>query len=1407
MRAITFIMTLLLFATISRANEVGIQTAAQWVDLSRMQFIQANANKHFAPRQKAWLFLPSQAWLVTTPSALDTFEFFAGETPELQRAIPTSGWLCIQSRCQLSATAQNRLIQVAYTGDNAQSLALWQGSMHSHRDPYRRALRLPGLDDQILQLAQDTERWFHLQPTQVTSVFFEHAKKLKLEVRKDLHAIAQNGTVTIKVNGEVISTIAISDIQADEYLEPKVGLSNQDYIAVPQGSYLTITTSVPTYLNLLQMHRGIYDDNAGIKQQESLFNPYWNKQLNEQLSALYMNGDTSPLTFSATDTALAVKRKQMLNDIASTLYFLTPSSPQPLTHHVALSGVTLGSRSAAGQVLLTSSAQRVNYITSSQPLKYHLENILRVDNAITLYVRARTQERLTISSEYGQHTLLVAPSSHFQRLTLHINPASKVVMIEGAKQALDIAVAVNRLQPFPDFLTMTQEALGQGSLVQGLLVRSKQNRADTYYLSLSGLSAPEISVKTDSHGQFTATKVLAELQMVAKTKPLMALAKLKPYLSGHSEQITLMAWQLNIAILTQLERSGNAEVLLKSLLKSTAQSLREYAANELLTRYLAQNEYIQASLLCAAHESDITQYQCDDILLTYLLDSGLQQEALWTSQQMALTPKQAEQVAAIQTDELTQPQYSLNHYGLQVVESMDDQTEHYPLSSDKPIKLVAKTPLTVKLSARATYQGQEYKNTQWLLYEHDAKTRILPIFSDIAANLQLQPQATRLSIASQQYIQLAANESLTLFSNNELFVEIRVQPETADTPAFVDKSAHLVSRADARVANELNAREIAINALYQLSQQTLSNESYNRVLQRLQPSLSGDAVLTDLYARLMRYGQWLAAEQYTSYVGTQKVKVDTLAAQSVGDQITAHLTENQPSGLPLRANEILTIDFSEYQQVQVRVKFAYSSAKQIVAPPANVELVGPNQGDVISLQPTQPLYYGIKQIETQQGLLQLRWLNPLSGQSVSVRPQYFDQGQWHDIPLDTRQIFYRSDETTPITAKLTRDSLIKIETFADGIRSEATYFHPAGQVSLTGQQQQTLARMSIWTLSPTLHRVNLVPEVPMFLKAKQQLTPTSAEPVFQQARIKTDESRTGVEGFLNIDSDDIVQTTEPSPSRTTLDLGLSLRMKDENNWYRIDTFYTMDNHHQDTFSINGQYDWLSKQSNWFAEARMRNRWQDATAISETHLSSSISAKFGQIHRYNSGFRSIWWWQPFYTYTSISKEEFIADEQIGPDMYTFYRNNHKHGWQAHAGLRYQPWVDSYFSSGVTLTSNQDWQTLDNALFSFDWYQFYQGHIFHAGLTSSYVFADQNSPNPTWQYLTQLGWQTGFDFSHNTAGWLGVTWTQDWFNNTHQVGLQVRLGNLQQTAFAPYAHDEIIFESLQLSHLLEQDLHER
>ncbi|PCK31729.1 hypothetical protein [Pseudoalteromonas piscicida] len=1407
MRAICFIITLVLFATVSRASEVGILTAAQWVDLSRMQLTQAKAQRQFTPQQSEWLLLPSHAWLVTTPEMLELVHFSAGETPKFQRHIPKTDWLCAQARCQLRSTEQNRLIHVTYHGNTAQPIALWQGRMHHHRDPFRRALSLPSLDSVTLQLAQDTEKWFHLSPKQVTSVFFEQAKKLKLAVRKDLHHVEQNGVVTIKINGEVVSTIPVSDLHADEFLEPKVGLQNQDYIAVPSGSYVTVSSTVPVYLTLMQMHRGIYDDNAGTKQQESLFNPYWSKQLNTQLSALFLQGDTTVLTPSSNDTLLGIQRRQMLNNIVSRPYFVIPNAPPGITNHVSKTPVMLGSRSASGNVLPITGPVRLNYVSTEKSLTYSLDGIPRVDNTVTFYIRSVKHEQLSVVTEHEQHTLLVSPSSHFQRLNITLTAEAKRLTLSGSSGSIDIALAVNRLQPFPDFNPMTQAAFGQQQLAQALVNQSKGNRADTYKLSLAGLHAPIIDTTIDSFTQFNAIKILAELRAQSTHDPLPTLSKLKPFLNGYNEQVTLMAWRLNIELLLLLKRQGNAELLLKSLLLSQFDALKTYATGTLLTRYLEVGDYIQAIGLCAAYENDAVLHRCNNVLLNYLLDAGFKQEALWTSQHMRLSLSQQQAIAATQKSQFDLPQYRLSHNGMQTAETLERSSELYKLAAKKPIRIVAETPLTVKLSARSIYQGQEFKQTQWLYYEHNKKTNILPIFSDIAANFQLLPQKHRLSVASQQYIELAANESVTLFSEQPLFLDIALQTPTAKQQPFTDLSAPLLNSAQALVLQETNAKAIALNALYLLSQQTLSNASYIAVLHRLKPAITDNAVLSDLYDRLMRYGQWHPAEQYTNYVGTQKVKVEAIAAQSYADQITAHLTQSPLSGLVLRANDLLTIDFSQYQQVRTRVKLAFSSALQIAAPLAKVELLAAGQGDVISLHQGQPIYYGIKPSEARNGLLQLRWLNPLSGQMLTVTPQYFTQGQWQDIPLDTRQIFYRAAPHAPITATLARDSLIKIETFDKGVRKEATYFHPAGQVTLTGQNEPMLARLSIWSLSPARHRVNLTPEAPMLLGNKSTTAPASAPSEYRYARIETDESKTAVEGFMIFDHDDITQTTAPSPSRTTLDLGLSLRIKRNTSWYRIDTFYTLDNQHQETLSINGQYDWLSTQTSWFAEAKLNNRWQDSTTIGDSHLTSRLRAKVGQIHRYNSGFRSIWWWQPFYTYTSISKDEFIADSQISPDMYTFYRNNHRHGWRAHGGLRYQPWIDSYVDSSITLTSNQDWQTLDSALFSLDWHQYYQGHIFRAGITSSYVFADAHRPNPTWQYLTKLGWQTGFDFSHNTAGWLSLTWTQDWFNNTHQVGFQVHLGNLQQTGFAPYSHDEIVFESLQLSHLLEQDLNER
>jgi hypothetical protein len=159
------------------------------------------------------------------------------------------------------------------------------------------------------------------------------------------------------------------------------------------------------------------------------------------------------------------------------------------------------------------------------------------------------------------------------------------------------------------------------------------------------------------------------------------------------------------------------------------------------------------------------------------------------------------------------------------------------------------------------------------------------------------------------------------------------------------------------------------------------------------------------------------------------------------------------------------------------------------------------------------------------------------------------------------------------------------------------------------------------------------------------------------------------------------------------------------------------------------------------------------------------------------------------------------------MFSFYREDHMHGWRAAYQYRYQPWSDNQISASFSTTSNEDWTSFDNLGFDIELQQFYQGHIFTLAGASQYKFADQHRPNNTWQYLTQVSWQTLFDFSEQTAGWIKLSWTQDWFRKDHSLRLEINLGNLQNTGFGPFAHDEILFESLQLTHFLEQDIYDK
>jgi len=90
----------------------------------------------------------------------------------------------------------------------------------------------------------------------------------------------------------------------------------------------------------------------------------------------------------------------------------------------------------------------------------------------------------------------------------------------------------------------------------------------------------------------------------------------------------------------------------------------------------------------------------------------------------------------------------------------------------------------------------------------------------------------------------------------------------------------------------------------------------------------------------------------------------------------------------------------------------------------------------------------------------------------------------------------------------------------------------------------------------------------------------------------------------------------------------------------------------------------------------------------------------------------------------------------------------------------------------------------------------------GLDSYYRFADDHRATATWQYISRVAWQKQIDIGSFSQGWLKISWQQDWGWNNHNISLEFSSGNNQHTGFAPYAHDEIIFPTLQLNHLLER-----
>ena len=1408
------ILISILFTCQLFAAPAPLQTAPAWVN-SDLSLGQAKSLISINKGQSKIAYVPASSWLDMPDDIFSKTTIWVGQTQNAMRKLHPNELICKQYRCQLAASQFNQILKFENHNEDWIDLDIKLGHFHFHRDPFRRALKLP-LKATKLSLAQEHEFYYSLEQ-QGISLYFAEAKKLKLSVRKWMSNLKQDNQVLIEVNGQPVSLINVSNTHAPEYQQHKVSTVNTDYFAVPKGSYLKITPLGQALIKLEQMHRGIYDLDALDKQPEALLNPYWTANLDEAFTKIYSQQDLSLIShFSSAEASLLEQRRYQ--DLVSTVS--TRRSAQvsnrglpinsEMTKQKALSGV----RAAGGQ-LYTVSQQKV--LTSHQlkdTLSFDVSQFQRIRNALFLYIQAEHKGHLVAEFDNQRHIIQFSPNQEFSRIVLPVSlQAHTLKLFSADEEPINIAVEVDDLLTLPNnpLLYLMQGTLNTKSQTLSGLLNQQNTLLEQAYIN----SLPLPLGITNKRGQQNDHQLISKAMNLALSEPSKALPLLKDLVNSDVASIALDAWRMRIDLLTQLDRASTANAYLESLLQSQQPLLSDFAAQTLFERYLQARQVYKLQGLCAYKYAVLAQ--CERLTSQLLISQQKSLQALWLQHDNHNHSEAAKQSwiqnrieKLVTLDDPFTTSFDIKHYG--VVSLQGDTTDYsaYVLSDTLPLHLYAEQDLTLQLRVRTPYIHDGTQQQHWLHIDTKSTQSIIPVYADVASTTQVQENESKLSVASEAVINLKKGEHLTLSSKQLQYISLRVLPENLAYTEYLNSDAVLFSLDQTFVdlihKPNIDIKTLLTNALYRLSNGTLSNYEFNLLFAKLE-NTKLSVRLSSLKNRIEHYGTWQPIEQYLNYSGTQLVDMNVITRRSFAEQISRHTSQkNHLEGLLIRPNHTLTLDLAELSGSKVKLIFDFAAAELMKTNYANI-IVTTSEGSVLwTVENAHNSEMALTDTELESGHISLRWINPFVSQLVSVKIQTYQQGRWQDANIDTRQLFYFAEAKKQISAKLNSDNLIKIERLTGQVREEDIGFYPAGKINVQAQKAQ-LARVFKWQLDPNKAKTSFAPTIESLVVEKPSYFSIPSKKPFYEEVLSTDENLTHIEGLIRYNRAGIFESEQSQSARHFTDFGLRLRNKDEQHWYLLESLFTLDNQNYETFSINAQHNWLAEDSHWFSEARINNRWQNDTQISESHLSSNISFKIGEIWRDDNIHRHQWWWQPFYYYTSITADEYIDDRKMSPSMFSFYREDHMHGWRAAYQYRYQPWVDNQISAGFSTTSNEDWTSFDNLGFNIELQQFYQGHIFSFAAASQYKFADQHRPNNTWQYLTQASWQTLFDFSQNTAGWIKLSWTQDWFRKDHSLRLEISLGNLQNTGFGPFAHDEILFESLQLTHFLEQDIYDQ
>ena len=1428
---IAFIFSLLVtLSPTSLASNDNILSSPRWLNLTpQIHLAEVQQARYFEAKQTQYLWLAKGQWLELDSNTFNSFIYSSGSSHLAQQRLSVNrNFICEKSTCQLPSAPYNRILKVTNHLDEGATLAALVGEVNRHRDSFRRAIKLPRTATR-LQYGQNVEHYYHFKAGETVKLFFPDAKKLKLSVRKDLLNKDSNGKVYAYIDDQPASILGVIASRASEYQSVQVGLANTDYLAIGKGEYLTISSKTDAFIKLEQSHRAIYDDQAMDKLQERLLQPYWVNNLDNTLKQIYLQHDLSALSSEAYQQGdlLAQRRYQDLLTTISSSDFLTPDARSKVAikshfkHFDSLAGLRLVDD--ISYPVLSEEYAPVHTLAKQQH-HFSLNTKQRVKTSITLHARSHVDTQLLVTSGNLEWHLTLQKSENFAAFELQVPFTSTQLSIQNLqqqRQPIEYALQSDQLLALPNNELLYAQAgtIKETSEVINTLINQHVNEIDKEFIdSLVPYNPQQEIVRLTTTGTMHWQHQLGEAEYLITESPLQALQIVKKLVNVPNTDIAIKAWQLRVKILGAQGRAALAKSYLEGLYKSTQNpAIKRYAANTLLLQYQALQQDYKLQGLCA--DALILLAPCREIMISLAIKQQKNLLALWLSHDLPNTVALQASFTKLNWRNYSQtaqqqPEYEVEHAGTQTLVTPTDRLSAIAISNGQALTFTAHLqPLTIVLRARSnSVQNGQYKMT-WLFAKQAQQQTLLPIFSDISSTNSLLSDAKPLSIASDAVLTLKAGESVSLHSDQQTYISYQVlaqsQAETYNYQNMASPYYWKTAFVDLLYDANISMQDLLNNTLFKLANKTLTLNEYTQVIAKVN-ELSLPAQLESLFSRVQSYGEWVPLDNYLDFAGTQLIAVDAQAQTSYSDQlVSASTQEAYLQGLVLRPHHDLHIDLSKTQSQQIRLNFNFSVAELSQGNIANVAIKLGATEKVWSVQPGKVTAFGFSKTELTDNLISLQWLNPYLSQVVTLTAQEYRNNRWYDLPLTNNLLFYTVLPEHHLVAQLPADRLVKLEqmlasTEPGGFeqRVERSFFHPAGKVEVSTDKIKHV-RLYTWQLSDSNHKIS---------NFQHEQLSTVEPPVYQLPQQETVQQPSVAQfhpedlswqAFINYDRRGIFESSEAIPTRHSVDIGARLRLTDDENWYRLDLTYSLSEQDNELFSIDAYHSWQDHDTPWYVDSALQTTWQPSQAGNDSQYALNTYVQVGQIWRIDESHRHQWQISPFYSYSSADIEDFLFDPKLNSDIYNFYREDHPSGWRGEYQYRYQPWVDSYFNFLAGSTSNADWTSLDMLRFGASWNQYYQGHIFQAGITSYYKFADEDRPISTWQYISSVGWQKQLPLGNFSQGWIKLRWDQDWFRNDHNVSLEFSTGNLAETGFSVFSHDEIIFESLQLNHFLEQN----